>query len=223
MASIPDNGKDNASTEDIAAANLVVRSEEEAFELLQRALASELEDQPYTLEFDNWPVLTLRYVGDGYESTITPHIAQALIELQHAMNRSYARLVRNAANANVLTKVERQSLEFKAKVDEGSSLIKVDLGEYAKTLTTALVGKMNGNQLVTVVLGVAFAGAGLLAYKGFLAARTEDRKIDMAVKQVVQLSEQETKRMEIFAQAMAASPSLKEVREDFDNVRHDIL
>lgn len=204
-------------------ATLVVRSEEEAFALLQRALASELADQPYTLEFENWPVLTLRFVGEGYSSTITPHIAEALVELQHAMNRSYARLVRNAANANVLTKEERQSIEFKAKVDKGSSLIKVDLGEYAETLTTALVGKMTGTELVIAILGLAITGASLLAYKAFLASRTADKKVDQATEQTVKLSQQETKRLEIFAQALTKNPSLKAAHEDFDNVRHDLL
>lgn len=206
-----------------AVPRLIVRSEEDAFTLLQRALTSELEEQPYVLEFENWPILKLRFVGEGYDSTITPHIAEALVELQHAMNRSYARLVRHSGSANVLTKEERKAIEFKAKVDEGSSLITVDLGEYAETLTTALVGKMSGTELVITILGVAISGGALLAYKAFLAARSEDKKVDQATKQTVQLSEQETKRLEIFANALTSNPALKSSHEDFDNVRHDIL
>lgn len=206
-----------------AATTLVVRSEDDAFELLQLALTSELADQPYVLEFENWPILTLRFVGDGYDSTITPHIAEALVELQHAMNRSYARLVRHASSANVLTKEERQSIEFKAKVDEGSSLITVDLGEYAEQLTAALVGKMTGTELVVTILGIAISGGALLAYKAFLAARSEDKKVDQATAQTVKLSEQETKRFEVFASALAQRPALKASHEDFDGVRHDVL
>lgn len=219
------NGNEEAggTPDDPAVTKLTVRSEEEAFALLQKALANELADQPYAIEFDNWPVLTLRFVGEGYNSTITPHIAEALIELQHAMNRSYARLVRHSANANVLTKEERRDLEFKARVDEGSSIISVDLGDYAEKLTTALVGKMTGTELVITILGVAISGGALLAYKAFLAARSEDKKVDQATKQTVQLSEQETKRLQIFATAMAHKPELQALHEDFDNVRHDIL
>ncbi|WP_314972661.1 hypothetical protein [Comamonas testosteroni] len=217
------NGEAGATPEDPEVTKLTIRSEEEAFALLQKALTNELADQPYALEFDNWPILTLRFVGEGYNSTITPHIAEALIELQHAMNRSYARLVRHSGNANVLTKEERQALEFKAKVDEGSSIISVDLGDYAETLTTALVGKMTGTELVIIILGVAISGGALLAYKAFLAARSEDKKVDLATKETVQLSEQETKRLQIFANAMVQRPELKAAHEDFDNVRHDIL
>lgn len=220
---MPGNVESGTTPDEPAAVRIVVRSEEEAFTVLQRALASELADQPYVLEFENWPILTLRFVGEGYDSTITPHIAEALVELQHAMNRSYARLVRHSGNANVLTKEERKAIEFKAKVDEGSSLITVDLGEYAETLTTALVGKMTGTELVITILGVAISGGALLAYKAFLASRSEDKKVDQATQQTVRLSEQETRRLEIFANALAANPALKSSHEDFDNVRHDIL
>ena len=222
MATTPEN-EENAGLSSPAAARLTVRSEEEAFALLKRALASELAEQPYALEFENWPILTLRFVGEGYDSTITPHIAEALVELQHAMNRSYARLVHHAGNSNVLTKEERQSIEFKAKVDEGSSLITVDMGDFAETMSAALVGKMTGTELVITILGVAITGGALLAYKAFLAARSEDKKIDQATQQTVQLSEQETQRLQIFATAMADRPALKASHEDFDNVRHDIL
>jgi len=145
------------------------------------------------------------------------------VELQHAMNRSYARLVRHAGSANVLTKEERQSIEFKAKVDEGSSLITVDMGDFAGTLTTALAGKMTGTELVVTILGIAISGGALLAYKSFLAARSEDKKVDQATAQTVRLSEQETQRLEIFSRALNQSRELRASHEDFDNVRHDIL
>lgn len=224
MTTAPRDGdEDGTSPDDPAPAKLIVRSEEDAFTLLRQALATELVDQPYVIEFNNWPVLTLRFVGEGYNGTITPHIAEALVELQHAMNRSYARLVRHAGNANVLTKEERQSIEFKAKVDDGSSLITVDLGEFAETLTTALAGKMTGTELVITILGIAISGGALLAYKAFLAARSADKKVDQATAQTVQLSEQETKRLEIFADALSQRPALRASYEDFENVRHDIL
>ena len=205
------------------ATRLIVGSEEQAFELLRKALANELADQPYVLEFDNWPVLTLRFVGEGYSSTITPRIAEALIELQHAMNRSYARLARHAGNANVLTKEERKAIEFKAKVDEGSSLITVDLGDYAEALTAALVGKMTGTELVVTILGIAISGASLLAYKAFLASRSEDKKVDLATRQAVQLSQLEAQKLEVLSRALTQRPALRASHEDFDGVRHDIL
>lgn len=215
--------EESDKTDDAPAMKLVVGSEDEAFNLLKRALENELADRPYHLEFDNWPVLSLRFVGEGYNSTITPQIAEALVELQHAMNRSYARLVRNAANSNVLTKDERQAIEFKAKVDKGSSLITVDLGDYAETLATVLAGKMTGTELVVTILGLAISGGSLLAYRAFLSARSQDKKVDQETQQLVEMSAQETKRLQIFSDALARNPTLKASHEDFDNVRHDIV
>ena len=219
---MPENeGTEAAASEPMK--KLVVRSENDAFRLLKKALENELADQPYALEFENWPILTLRYVGEGYDSTITPQIAESLVELQHTMNRSFARLVKHSSNANVLTKEERQSLEFKAKVDEGSSLITVDMGEFAQTLTTALAGKMTGTELVIAILGLAVTAGSTLAYKAFLAARSDDKKVDQDTKQLVSLSEQETKRMQILSDALNKNSALKATHEDFDNVRHDFV
>jgi hypothetical protein len=55
-------------------------------------------------------------------------MAVALVDLQHAMNRNYARMVHGTSNSNILTHQTRQSLTFKAKVEKGSSLVKIDLG-----------------------------------------------------------------------------------------------
>lgn len=201
----------------------VIRSEDEAFDLLRKALANELTDPNVQLVFDKWPTLTLRFAGDGYDSTITPQIAQALVDLQHAMNRSYARLARRAENANVLTKEERKSIEFKAKVDKGSSLVTVDLGDYAQTLASALAGKMTGTEIVITTLGLAITGGAVIAYKAFLAARSDDKKVDQATKQAVALSSQETQRFQIFADALAQRPALTASHQDFDEVRHEML
>lgn len=217
------NNEDGAAPPTSPTESLTIASEADAFALLQSALQSELADQAYVLEFQDWPVLTLRFTGEGYESTITPAIAEALVELQRAMNRSFARVVHHAGNANTLTKQERHAIEFKAKVDEGSSLITVDLGEYAQALSSAMVGKMNGTELVILVLGLAISAGSGLAYKAFLAARSQDKKVDNETQRLVQMSTQETRRLEIFSNALTGHPALKASHEDFEGVRHEVL
>jgi len=69
-----------------------ITNEKDAFFQLQRALASEFDDQPINIEFKNWPILIVSLEGKGYDSTITSHMAEALVELQHAMNRTFARV-----------------------------------------------------------------------------------------------------------------------------------
>lgn len=203
--------------------DLKVSSEADAFRLIQQSLDHELGYQPYKVVFDNWPVLTIKLEGEGYDSTITSDMASALVELQHAINRSYARLVHDSSNGRSLTAIERDALKFKAKVEKGSSLIEVNLGEWMEKLSTALVTKMSPEQMVMTVLGVAAVGGTVLAYKSYLRHRSEDKKVDAAMQERIAMSKEETRRQEILAQALTAAPTLAYVKEDFDIARTEVL
>ena len=203
--------------------DLQVSSEADAFRLIEQSLNNELGHKPYRVVFDNWPVLTIKLEGEGYESTITSDMAAALVELQHAINRSYARLVHNSTTGRSLTLAERESLKFKAKVEKGSSLIEINLGEWMAHLSTALTNKLSPEQLILTVLGVAAVGGTVIAYKAFLRHKSEDKKVDAAMQERISMSQEETRRHDILAKAVAASPMLNYVREDFDVARTEVL
>ena len=139
------------------------------------------------------------------------------------MNRAYARFVHGSSNARSLTNEERQDIKFKAKVEKGSSLIKVDLGEFGTAITNALVGKMDSTQLMISVLGIALIGGGTLAARAYLKYKSEDKKLDAESKKLVALSVEETKRLEIVARALTVQPRLQHTQEDFDEARREIL
>lgn len=204
-------------------ARLTIASEEDAFRLIEKALKKELVFQPYQLCFENWPVLSIKLEGEGYESTITPDMAAALVELQLAMNRSYARLVHQSSNSRVLSADERESLKFKAKVEKGSSLINIDLGAWAETLSTAVVNKMNPEHLVMSVVGMAVVAGAALAYKSYLRHKSEDKKVESDMQVRIALSQEETRRHEILANALTARPEIDFARQDFDQARTAVL
>lgn len=203
--------------------DIKVGSEEDAFRLIEQSLNQEMGHQPYRVVFDKWPILTIKLEGDGYDSTITSDMAAALVELQHAINRSYARLVHDTANGRSLTAAERDALKFKAKVEKGSSLIEVNLGEWMEKLSLALVNKMSPEQMIFTVLGVAALGGSVLAYKAYLRHKSEDKKIDTAMQERIAMSQEETKRQAILARALTANPTLGFVQEDFDIARTEVL
>lgn len=202
---------------------IVITNEKQAFDLLEKAVKKELGDKAFTLKFERWPVLEIKLEGKGYDSTITADMAAALIEVQRAVNRTYARAVHNSANARTLKDDERQDIQFKAKVKRGSSVIEVNLGDFAEKLASMVTGKMTPEQLTITVLGIAIAGASLLAYKAFLKHRTEDKQIEQTERTKMVLSQEETKRLEIFGRAMKQEPVLVQVRDDFDNARVEII
>lgn len=203
--------------------DITITSEADAFRLIESALNNEIGLQPCRLNFERWPILTIKLTGDGYESTITSDMAAALVELQHAMNRSYARLVHTSVNSRSLTADERDSIKFKAKVEKGSSLVEINLGEWAEKLSTALVGKMSPEMIVLSVVGVAAVAGGTLAYKSYLRHKSEDKKVETEMQAKVALSQEETKRQEILVRALTARPEIDHARQDFDLARTEIL
>ena len=200
-----------------------IQSEEQAFELLRRALNEEFANSNVRLDFDGWPSVTITLRGEEYSSTITAPMAEGLVDLQRAMYRAYARLVKGAASANVLTNEERSSIQFKAKVDEGSSLITVDPSSFAETVGQATVGKMNSTELMVTILSLAAMAGSALAFRWYLKARSEDKKVEQATKERIALSDRETQRLEILATALAGRPKLQHVADDFDDARTGIL
>jgi transposase-like protein len=195
----------------------------EAFAAIERAIKHEFGVEPIQIKFESWPQIEIRLEGKGYEGTITADMAGALVELQHAMNRAYARMVHQSTNARSLTDVERGQLQFKAKVENGSSLIKVDLGEYAEKLVVALADKMTPEHIVIAVIGTAAVAGSTLAYKWFLQHKTEGKKIEEGAKQAIAMSQEETKRLEVFAKAVAQHPQLENARQDFDEARTEMV
>jgi len=203
--------------------DLNIASEDDAFRLIEKALNKELGYQHYRLNFKSWPMLSITLEGEGYNSTITPDLAAALVDLQHAINRSYARLVHQSADARVLSVDERDSLKFKAKVEKGSSIIEVNLGDWMEKLSIALAEKMTPEMVVLSVASVAAVAGGTLAYKAYLRHRSEDKKVEVEMQTRIALSQEETRRQEILTKALSARPELDHARQFFDTARTGLL
>lgn len=215
-----DDGEGSALGE---APELIIRSEAQAFEVLEAALNKELGQLPFAVKFEGWPILEIKLEGAGYDSTITSDIAAGLVELQQAINRTYARAVHHSTNARALTAAERREIQFKAKVRSGSSLIEVNLGDVAEKVGMELVGKMDPSHIAVIVLGIALVSGSVVAYKAYLRHRSEDKKISEESARQIALSKEETQRLTVMANAMRAEPLLANAREDFDDARHEIV
>lgn len=191
---------------------LIISNEIDAFHAITKALKQELPDD-IKLNFDGWPKITIELEGDGYSSTLTPTIMAALVELQQGLNRTYAKIVLDR-NARHLRDEERQMLEFKAKVEDGCTLITVDLKDYAKNLIENLSGKMSGNQLTVIAVTAITAWASTTVMKSNIESQAAGKQIEEATKKDIQLSVQETERMKIFADAINQNTALLAVQQD---------
>lgn len=202
---------------------IIIKNESEAFQYLEKALLGEFSGDVSNLSFDRWPLITIRLKGDGYNSTITSDIAESLVQLQQALNRAYAREVKKTTNARALSGEEKKSIKFKAKIKNGSSLIEINLGDFSQKLISALVDKMDPQQLVITILGLGLIGGGVVAYRSFLKHRSEEVKVQLEAQSRIALSKEETRRNEILVKAITAKPQLGFAQQDFDDVRREVL
>lgn len=192
---------------------LTITSEKDAFELIQRALKDEI-GEAYNIVFDGWPKLTIVLEGEGYAGTITPSLMEALVDFQQGLNRAYAKVVYNQDNARSLKDLEKQEIEFKAKVENNCTKIDIDLTEVLKKTVDALGAKMEAKHVV--VLGVV----GMVmwvsdsAIKAHYEAETKVKTVQQETIRATTLSQEETKRLEVFAKAIEQKPELAEIQKD---------
>jgi len=202
---------------------LKIHDESSAFKAIKAGLDNHFANSNLSLVFDKWPSIEIKLDGTDYDSTITPDFAMALVELQKALNRTYSLLANGSNSANRLSSAQKEEIQFKAKVESGSSIVKVDLSDFAGKLVEATVGKMTPDQVVVSVVSIAAMVAGVMAYKAYLASRSEDKKITEPNRAQIAMSEQETARTKILADALTKDPRLVIIKENFDVARNELV
>lgn len=202
---------------------LRVNSEETAVAAIQAALENAFEGEIVKLDFDDWPLLRLKYTGDKFEGTITPDIAQAIVDLQEVLNRAYTLAVNHTSSLRSLSDEDRRALQVTATVEDGSSLVEVNLGDWATKLSTALVGKMTGTEIVITVLGGAVVITAGWLLKSHLKNRSDEKKLTFENADRLNLSQEETKRLQVVTEAMKANSVVREVEAYSERVRDSLL
>lgn len=197
----------------------VVKNENDAWDLLEKALKDGIPDGPFELTFDSWPVLEFRLKGEKFDSSMTTKVMQSFIDLQKDINNAYAQLKYNKPNSVGLLGAERQELEIVVKVEKGSSVFKVDLQPAVETLLQGIAGKMTGTEIVVSVLGVSLIAGGVVAFKAYLNSQQQQKQIEA----LPLLSKQETERLKIFAGALQRQEKLVPIYEDAQETYNSIL
>ena len=96
------------------------------------------------------------YIPDrNLSSEITPPYMEAFLELQKQLIQFAAYAKTGVANGNQLDDSERAELEISVKVTGGSSNYLTDISENLEEIAKAMIKKLDGKQVVIVVLGVA--------------------------------------------------------------------
>jgi hypothetical protein len=198
---------------------LTIANENDAWALLKETLQEGMPEGPFKLDFENWPILQIKLTGENFESSLTTQVMKGLLELQANFNRAYMQLRYGEGTTKRLTDEEKKSLEIVFKIQPGSSDILVKFEAAMKTIFVEALKNMTGTQAVITVLGLGMMVASPVVINDYLENQREIKEIEATSF----ISQQETRRMEIFADAMTRNEELRAIKDDTDETYNTIL
>ena len=207
---------------------IVIRSENDAWDVLRRALDGEFDKYAPDIEFSGWPSLVIKV--EIPKQTITPPLMVGFLAFQNAIYRSYSILKHETRNINKLTEEEKRALEISIYVSDGSSVFKAFAERLAKELSKVLRDKLEARHWVIIIVSVSLMYFSHSAYHDYLKNQLEERKahVQLEEKRVLLesqkfLSAEETKKLELFARAMGEHKELPRLGAEVDISRQTIL
>ncbi|MEI7341405.1 hypothetical protein WCT87_07945 [Pectobacterium brasiliense] len=208
----------------------VIRGEDDVYALLSKLINGE--DSPSDLKvlFEGWPKFKIKLVGEQFQSTITPTVMKAFLELQAGIYRSYATACYGSPNATKLTREEREMLEMVVEVEPGSSKFNVDFGEILQNAVDGVVGKLESKHILIALLSFSVLYFGDSAYKNYLENRKDVRQAEIKsdeqrelIKHLTFTSKQETERALIIATAAAQNSRVHTISELSKDTKAEVL
>lgn len=198
---------------------VIISSEEQAFDLLDKLLNKYEFDPGTQVEFSNWPVLKIHITGRDFNGSVPTRIMPAILELQREVYRVYCELKYGTSNTKKLTQDERDQLELVVKVDKGSSWYETALEKVFDTMFREALARMTPEQITTVLITIAVSITGHFAWKRWLESREKLHQLDITVL----LSKEEKEKMEIVQRAATQNPMLVGAKNSIDNLRLEML
>ncbi|AYS39508.1 hypothetical protein GCI85_23550 [Salmonella enterica subsp. enterica serovar Typhi] len=206
----------------------VIHSEEDALRFVEMYIAGQ--DLPDGISFEGWPNLTFRLTGDKFHGSLTPSVMKGFVEMQAQINRAYALLKYGVPDPRKLSKEEKEAIEIQVNVENGSSLIEVNMDGFMGEVIQTAVSKVGPQEIVITVLGVALIWGGVVLFKKYLEDRKEIRMAEVKSESEREhlatmrfMSEQETKRSELLTQLIKEKPKLDNMERLAHDAKTDIV
>lgn len=210
---------------------IVVTSEAEAAMLLEKALSGEVQDDtPALVSFKGWPILEIKLPGTPISGSISPTMMEAFIELQTSLYRANSLISYDIWDLRGLTRTEKDRLEFRVKVTEGSSNYSVALAKPIEVIGTNIISKMTPADVLISVLATALMVAGTIALRSWLSYRIDIRKAEASKEETKlfldaqkQIMDHDEKMAEILKHAMDKQPVLQDVETAIEPAKQQML
>jgi hypothetical protein len=207
---------------------LTIRSDADAYAFFAKYLDGKAKIEDVVLE--GWPKLKIRLRGEKFEQSLTPGVMKGIIELQNAINRSYALNKYGIANAGRLTADEREELEIVVKVDKGSTILEIDFQALLTHAATKMIDKMDPITLAVTVVAAGAIWASSTVVKKYLENKKEEKILSAKTESEREyfesmrfMSTQETKRMELLTRVIEKNHELMNVYRHAEDAKTDLL
>ena len=175
---------------------LVIRNEDEAWSALNQALDGVLPFQhAEVVDFLNWPNLKIHLPNTPVDASITPTMMEAFIEVQTAIYRAYALVSSDTADLRTLSGEERERLEFRVVVSEGSSEYAAAFAKALEKIGVEALANMPPEYTLIAILGIALTVGSGYCFNKWMASRIESRKIEVKGEEQKALLELEHERL----------------------------
>ena len=189
---------------------LKIENEDDAWAALQDALANRIPADLAEIRFVGWPAFQVKLRGEEFQSSLTPRIMDAFIQLQRDIYRTYAQIYLGRPTAAALTNEEKIALDFFVQVGPGSTDLKALFYQALDKLTTGMVSKMEAKHWTIVLVSIAVMWGSNSCVKTYLQDQKDQRQI-----QAQQFAQEiDLKRNELLVRAIDMRPELRETRED---------
>ena len=191
---------------------ITISSEEDLWELLRRCLSP---DGPLEIErvrIRGWTPHLLYFPDAPVGHSISPSIARAVAGYHSSLSRSYAYVVYGKADGRQLSSEDRAVLDLQMLVIDGSNGLDV-IGDALDRLTDAVVHKLTGRQVTYIIAFFLLLNFSATVVKDWLSAEYAEKAKVAEIQEQIDLSEQETKRMQMLVDALNLHPGLKPVSD----------
>ena len=194
-----------------------IPDEDALWDLLERLLATpELEAEVGTLRLNGWKPSLLYFPDEALGHSIRPSVAHAVSLYHENISQGYALLAYGAANRRLLKNEDKEVLDINLLVIDGSTGIAPHT-EALVELIKRLAGNISGKQVLFIVVTFLLLYFGADVAKQWIAKHYNEKIATGTSKERIVLSEQETRRMEILAQAMNKNESAETLRRTANN------
>lgn len=195
---------------------IVIRNEDAAFDLLQRALSSRIV-YPQKITFDGWPVFNFTIEGKDFNSSIPTRIMPPILDLQKEIHRIYCKAKYGSEDTRKLTDEERELLELVVTIKPGSTIFVTDLFNALNEIVKN--SNMDGQEVLILALTIAFLLTANSMWKSYLSSKERMHEQDVSVKR----SQQETERIKLITDALSRTSELQQNKKAISNFQSAIL